>query len=51
LAQITWKWLSFIGAAAVTRGEVTIRNAGNQYLDMIRLVFRRLGVIWEVKRR
>jgi UDP-N-acetylglucosamine 1-carboxyvinyltransferase len=41
--------VSFIGAAAVTRGEVTIRNAGNQYLDMIRLVFRRLGVIWEVK--
>lgn len=39
--------VSFIGAAAVTRGEITIRNAGNQYLDMIRLVFSRLGVHWE----
>lgn len=40
--------VSFIGAAAVTRGEITIKNAGNQYLDMIRLVFGRLGVNWEV---
>ncbi len=39
--------VSFIGAAAVTRGSITIRNAGNQYLDMIRLVFGRLGVVWE----
>ncbi len=39
--------VSFIGAAAVTRGEIWIRNAGNQYLDMIRLVFGRLGVHWE----
>ncbi len=41
--------VSFIGAAAVTHGEVTIRNAGNQYLDMIRLVFKRLGIIWETR--
>lgn len=41
--------ISFVGAAAVTHGEVTIHNAGNQYLDMIRLVFGRLGVQWEVK--
>ena len=41
--------VSFIGAAAVTHGEITIRNAGNQYLDMIRLVFKRLGVIWEAR--
>ncbi|MEW6650717.1 MAG: UDP-N-acetylglucosamine 1-carboxyvinyltransferase, partial [Chloroflexota bacterium] len=41
--------VSFIGAAAVTRGEITIHNAGNQYLDMIRLVFGRLGVHWETK--
>ncbi len=39
--------VSFIGAAAVTNGAITIRNAGNQYLDMIRLVFGRLGVFWE----
>ena len=38
--------ISFVGAAAVTGGEITIRNAGNQYLDMIRLVFERLGVDW-----
>ena len=41
--------VSFIGAAVVTRGEITIHNAGNQYLDMIRLVFGRLGVHWETR--
>lgn len=41
--------ISFVGAAAVTHGEITIRNAGNQYLDMIRLVFGRLGVNWETR--
>ncbi len=41
--------VSFIGAAAVTHGSITIRNAGSQYLDMIRLVFGRLGVDWEVQ--
>lgn len=40
--------ISFIGAAVVTRGEVRIRKAGVQYLDMIRLVFNRLGVDWIV---
>lgn len=40
--------VSFIGAAVVTKGEITIKNAGNEYLDMIRLVFKRLGVNWEV---
>jgi UDP-N-acetylglucosamine 1-carboxyvinyltransferase len=40
--------VSFIGAAAVTRGEVRIRNAGVEHLDMIRWVFGRLGVTWEV---
>jgi len=39
--------ISFVGAAAVTQGEITIHNAGNEYLDMIRLVFRRIGVEWE----
>jgi UDP-N-acetylglucosamine 1-carboxyvinyltransferase len=40
--------ISFIGAAVVTRGELRIRNAGSQYLDMIKLVFHRLGVEWSV---
>ena len=41
--------VSFIGAAVVTRGTIRIRNAGPEYLDMVRLVFRRLGVEWEVE--
>ena len=39
--------VSFIGAAVVTNGSITIHNAGNKYLDMIQLVFGRLGVTWE----
>ncbi len=39
--------VSFIGAAVMTHGSITINNAGNNYLDMIRLVFGRLGVVWE----
>jgi UDP-N-acetylglucosamine 1-carboxyvinyltransferase len=39
--------VSFIGAAAVTKGEIRIHNAGNRYLDMVRLVFKRIGIIWE----
>jgi UDP-N-acetylglucosamine 1-carboxyvinyltransferase len=38
--------VSFIGAAVVTKGQITIRNAGNKYLGMIKLVFGRLGVTW-----
>jgi UDP-N-acetylglucosamine 1-carboxyvinyltransferase len=38
--------VSYIGAAAVTGGELRIRNAGVRHLDMIRLVFSRLGVRW-----
>ncbi len=38
--------VSFIGAAAVTKGNITIHNAGVKYLDMIKLVFSRLGVTW-----
>jgi len=41
--------LSFVGAAAVTRGEVRIRNAGVRYLAMIAEAFRRLGVQWQVE--
>ena len=40
--------VSFIGAAVVTHGSIRIRNAGPQYLDMIAMVFGRLGVSWEV---
>jgi UDP-N-acetylglucosamine 1-carboxyvinyltransferase len=39
--------VSFIGAAVVTKGSITIHNAGNKYLDMIKLVFSRLGVTWQ----
>ncbi len=40
--------VSYVGAAAMTHGEVMIRNAGIEYLDMVSLVFNRLGVRWEV---
>lgn len=40
--------VSFIGAGAVTEGEIRIRNAAPEHLDMVRLVFGRLGVFWEV---
>ena len=39
---------SFIGAAVVTHGEILIRNAGIQYLDMVKLVFNRLGINWNI---
>ncbi|MCA9865544.1 MAG: UDP-N-acetylglucosamine 1-carboxyvinyltransferase [Anaerolineales bacterium] len=38
---------SFIGAAAVTGGEVRIRDAQPRNLGMIRLVYKRFGVRWE----
>jgi UDP-N-acetylglucosamine 1-carboxyvinyltransferase len=41
--------VSFIGATAITGGEVRIRRAAPQHLDMVRLVFSRLGVIWQVE--
>jgi UDP-N-acetylglucosamine 1-carboxyvinyltransferase len=40
--------VSFIGAAAVTHGSVRVRKAGPQYLDMIGMVFKRIGVQWDV---
>jgi UDP-N-acetylglucosamine 1-carboxyvinyltransferase len=40
--------VSFIGAAVVTGGEITIRNAGPEYLSMIEQAFKRLGVEWQV---
>ena len=41
--------ISYVGAAVVTGGEITIRNAGPEYLSMIEQVFQRLGVEWEVQ--
>lgn len=38
---------SFIGAAAITGGEIRIRQAYPQSLRMIRLVYNRLGVDWQ----
>jgi UDP-N-acetylglucosamine 1-carboxyvinyltransferase len=43
--------VSFVGAAVMTGGNIRIENAGVQYLDMISLVFRRLGVEWTVDGR
>lgn len=39
---------SYIGAAVMTRGEIRIKQADPQHLDMTALVFSRLGVYWEV---
>ncbi|MCA9921197.1 MAG: UDP-N-acetylglucosamine 1-carboxyvinyltransferase [Anaerolineales bacterium] len=39
---------SFIGAAAVTGGEVRIKDANPHDLRMIRLVYEKLGVVWDV---
>ena len=40
--------VSFIGAAVVTRGSIRIKDAGPEYLDMIEMVFNRMGVHWDV---
>jgi UDP-N-acetylglucosamine 1-carboxyvinyltransferase len=40
--------VSFIGATAITGGSIRIRDAGPQYLNMVKLVFNRLGVDWNV---
>ncbi|MBK9052576.1 MAG: UDP-N-acetylglucosamine 1-carboxyvinyltransferase [Chloroflexi bacterium] len=40
---------SFIGAAAVTGGSIRIQNADPHYMGMIRLVYEKLGVTWEVE--
>ncbi len=40
--------VSFAGAAAVTHGDVRIRNAGVGYLEMIAPAFQRLGLQWKV---
>jgi len=40
--------VSYIGAAVVTRGNIRIHNAGVEHLEMVRQVFHRLGVEWQV---
>lgn len=39
---------SFIGLAAMTRSDITIKNAGYEHLGMIPDVFKRLGIQMEV---
>ena len=41
--------ISFVGAAAVTRGSIRVKNAGVSNLHMIGHVFERLGVTWNVE--
>ncbi len=40
---------SFIGLAAVTRGELSIKNAAPEHLPMVLLTFQRLGVECQVR--
>jgi UDP-N-acetylglucosamine 1-carboxyvinyltransferase len=39
---------SFIGLAAVTRGELTIENVNPGDLRMLRIAFAKLGIQWEI---
>lgn len=41
--------ISFVGAAAVTHGNIRVRQAGVNNLHMIQHVFERLGVTWQVE--
>ncbi|HCR70287.1 MAG TPA: UDP-N-acetylglucosamine 1-carboxyvinyltransferase, partial [Anaerolineae bacterium] len=41
--------VSYIGAAVVTRGSIRIYNAGVKHLEMVKQVFYRLGVHWQVE--
>ena len=38
---------SFIGLAAVTRGEIEIENANPEHLRMTKIAFNKLGIHWE----
>jgi UDP-N-acetylglucosamine 1-carboxyvinyltransferase len=40
---------SFIGLAAVTGGEMLIKNAGTEHLGMIRTVFKKLSVDFKIR--
>ena len=39
--------VSLIAAGVITGGRIGIQDAGVEHLDMIRLVFKRLGVTWQ----
>ena len=41
--------VSFAGAAAITHGDIRIRNAGVEHLEMITQAFRRLGLQWRAE--
>jgi UDP-N-acetylglucosamine 1-carboxyvinyltransferase len=41
--------VSYIGAAAVTGGEIRIERAGPEHLHMVEIAFKRLGVRWQVE--
>lgn len=41
--------VSFIGASVITNGSIRINNASPHYLDMIQMVFNRMGVTWQVQ--
>lgn len=41
--------VSYIGAAVVTHGNIRIRNAGVEHLEMVSQVFHRLGAHWVVE--
>jgi UDP-N-acetylglucosamine 1-carboxyvinyltransferase len=41
--------VSFIGAAVVTHSSIQICDAGPEHLDMIAMVFKRIGVTWETR--
>src|SRR6266487_5289021 len=41
--------ISFVGAAAITRSSIRVKNAGVKNLNMIAHVFDRLGVRWNVE--
>lgn len=40
--------ISFVGAAAITHGNIRVKNAGVNNLHMIAHVFQRMGVTWQV---
>ncbi len=40
--------VSFAGAAAITHGDLRIRNASVQHLEMVTQAFRRIGLEWQV---
>ncbi len=42
---------SFIGLAAVTRGELEIQNINPEHLRMTRIAFNKLGIHWETDKK